>query len=368
MKQIKPIKNNGSILLRFTVNEKRYVFTPIKGARYSNQLGLKKVEMIADQIMLDIELGVFDSTLSRYQSLPPIQEFPKNPVDLRELWIKYVNFKRSSLAESTLDIDLKRRVGNILDEMPEDPIQIRDWLIAHKSPLQTKKILTQLNACFNWAVDSGIVDNNPFAGMARKIRIPRKTDEDDINPFTVEERDKIIQAFKTSINYSHYCYLVSFLFYTGCRPSEAIALTWDDIRENTIIFNKVLVNQKIKNRLKTQKKRIIKINLQVHQLLEEIQDEQTKSQLSNPHKLVFPSKNGIFIDWHNFRNRAWKQILSTLLEIEYRNPYQTRHTFITLAIRKGVGYADIAKHCGNSPRIILERYAGVSRDFVMPPL
>jgi hypothetical protein len=54
--------------------------------------------------------------------------------------------------------------------------------------------------------------------------------------------------------------------------------------------------------------------------------------------------------------------------IEYRNPYQMRSTFITLALANGVSVQDVAKHCGNSPRVIWSNYAGVNRDFVMPNL
>jgi integrase len=73
--------------------------------------------------------------------------------------------------------------------------------------------------------------------------------------------------------------------------------------------------------------------------------------------------------WHNFSNRAWRKVLESLPGIEYRNPYQTRHTFITLALKtQKVDLKDLANFCGNSPKIILERYAGITRNFVMPEI
>jgi Phage integrase family len=47
------------------------------------------------------------------------------------------------------------------------------------------------------------------------------------DPFTEEDRDKIIQAFKEKNRF--YYPLVYLLFWTGMRPSEALALRWEDI-------------------------------------------------------------------------------------------------------------------------------------------
>ncbi|MBC1270555.1 site-specific integrase, partial [Trichormus variabilis FSR] len=64
--------------------------------------------------------------------------------------------------------------------------------------------------------------------------------EYEINPFTREERDIIIKAFEESKLYSYYAPLVKFLFFTGCRPSEAIALQWKHISERYITFEQAI--------------------------------------------------------------------------------------------------------------------------------
>jgi integrase len=62
------------------------------------------------------------------------------------------------------------------------------------------------------------------------ISLPKGTDEDaDVNPFSKQERDLIIQTFASDRYYSYYTPYVQFLFFTGCRPSEAIALKWEQI-------------------------------------------------------------------------------------------------------------------------------------------
>ena len=392
MKEITPINNNGSILLRFTYDGERYAFTPVRGAKYSDQWDLRRVEAIATTILTDIEAGIFDKTLFKYKSqssdslqqqiertrkqLSEIRQHEKPKIDLKDLWNKYVEYKKPSLSPSTLEIDFKRRIGNTLNLLPttniHDAVLIRDWLVAHKPSTQVKKILTQFNACCDWATDSKLIEANPFLGMVSKIKSPKKTEEDDINPFSAEERERIIQAFVNSRYYSHYSYLIRFLFLSGCRPSEALALTWSDINHNSLTFSKSYVEGNKNKRLKTQKKRTIMLNGQVKKVIAEAREYlsnlKEKKAFNNKHNLVFPSPEGNYIDWHNFSNRAWKKVLKSLSDIEYRNPYQTRHTFITLAIKANVSYTDIGKHCGNSPKVILDRYAGITRDFVMPEI
>ncbi len=81
---------------------------------------------------------------------------------------------------------------------------------------------------------------------------------------------------------------------------------------------------------------------------------------------VFPSKEKKWIDIHNFTNRGWKVTLEKLDGIEYRKLYQTRHTFITLALRNGMDVKDVAKLVGNSPEVIYRHYVGYSREIVVP--
>lgn len=81
---------------------------------------------------------------------------------------------------------------------------------------------------------------------------------------------------------------------------------------------------------------------------------------------VFPSKEDKWIDIHNFTNRGWKTTLEKLDGIEYRKLYQTRHTFITLALRNGMDVKDVAKLVGNSPEVIYRHYVGHSREIVVP--
>lgn len=108
----------------------------------------------------------------------------------------------------------------------------------------------------------------------------------------------------------------------------------------------------LKEGLKTQKTRRFPIGKQLRELLESIQSENI-----TPESLVFPRHKGGWIDAHNFRNRAWKTILNSL-NIEYRKPYQTRHTFISQQKANGVEDTQIKNWVGTSLKMIHEHYAG----------
>jgi integrase len=214
---------------------------------------------------------------------------------------------------------------------------------------------------------SGLIEQNPFKDMAAEIRLPKgKKDDTDINPFSAQERDAIVQAFESNPKYRFYTALVKFLFSTGCRPSEAVGLRWKHVSSDFqfIQFEEaVTVSLKglaRKEGLKTQERRRFPCNQSLKTLLKSI-----KPLGAQPDDLVFPSPKGKYVDFHNFRNRGWLKTLD-LLKIDYRKPYQTRHTFITLALEAGMDVKDVAKLVGNSPEVIYRHYAGTKRDLSVP--
>lgn len=86
---------------------------------------------------------------------------------------------------------------------------------------------------------------------------------------------------------------------------------------------------------------------------------------SNAETFIFPGYSGGTLNTPSFRKTVWKPILEGL-NIEYRKPYQTRHTFITLALENGLDAKDVAKLVGNSPEVIYRHYAGNKRELFMP--
>ena len=151
----------------------------------------------------------------------------------------------------------------------QDAVIIKDFLISNSLAYTTKQILTQINAWCNWSLRSKLIKSNPFNNMAGEIQLAKNsTDSLDIDPFSKEERDIIIEAFRTHPKYKCYAPFVEFLFLTGCRTSEAIGLKWKHINSDCskITFCEAVVNTprgKVRKGLKNQDKRIFPCNNQL---------------------------------------------------------------------------------------------------------
>lgn len=349
----------------------------------------KRTQSKAWQIEEDIATGNFDSTLEKYRpgshlTLLPLSEQVAAPsIMLNDLWDKYTEYKSTQVEATTLQLNFKRVASHIhkLDTKSlQDGMKIRDFLVANNSPYTSKRILTQLNACCDWAMKSKLIDTNPFTGMSKEVQSHKNSsDGTDIDPFTAQERDIIIQAFREHPKYDCYADFVSFLFMTGCRTSEAIALRWQHINSDCskITFSDALVNvssKMIRKGLKTQDKRTFPCNTSLQNLLLKIRPENYETEAS-----VF-TVNGKEINAHTFNALVWKgskqkgkqyvgivQRLANEGKIEqYKPPYQTRHTFITLALDNNMDAKDVALLVGNSPEIIYKHYAGKKRNLFVP--
>ena len=201
--------------------------------------------------------------------------------------------------------------------------------------------------------------------MAAGIKAPKaKTDGENIDPFSPEERDSIIRALK-ALN-SDYAALVEFMFRTGCRPSEAIGLQWRHISTDfkSITFEQsVTVSENglvVKQGLKTQQKRVFPCGKDLTTFLKSRAPEQIDRE-----QFIFKSPTGKLIDFDNFSNRSWHPTLKRM-DIKQRKPYQMRHTFITHCINSGMNAKDVAILVGNSTEVIYKHYMGKTKGLTAP--
>ncbi len=382
--------NKGTVQIKICSDRIQLVFR-FGGKRYYLSTGLldmpanrKVAEFKAKEIEKDMLFERFDPTLKKYkpesalstQTKVALIGRPKNT--LADLWEKFVEYKRPQCSPNTMK--LKYSVyTNYLRRLPTHDLkkagEIQDFVVKNIPLDSAKQFLTRLSACCKWAMRSGSLSSNPFEGMAAEIKLPKSQSEDeDINPFTAEERDLIIAAFesdlfrpqKSAYKHSHYTPIIKFLFSTGCRPSEAVALQWKHISNDfrLISFEQALIEEEggrmVRKGLKTQERRKFPCNESLQAFLRSIKPDGCR-----PDALVFPSIEGKHINTNNIRNRAYKQILAGL-GLEYRKLYQTRHTFITLALENGLDAKDVARLVGNSPEVIYRHYAGNKRDIIVP--
>jgi integrase len=155
---------------------------------------------------------------------------------------------------------------------------------------------------------------------------------------------------------------VYFCWLTGCRPSEAIALKWEnvDLARNRLRFAEAQVNAsgKIvkKKGTKTEASRLVPINSELKELLTSI-----------PHRkgYVFLNKSEKAISQQAL-NGIWKTLLQNM-GIRYRVPYQLRHTMISYHANNDYPIHKLAELVGNSEEVIKEYYLKIDIERINLP-
>jgi integrase len=362
--------NNGSLTVRFTYQSQAYRLTGL--GKYSDPLAQASARSISEKIKLDLLTGNFpigDLKLTKY-NVHRQKETAKIYWDLKTCWEFYKTCKN---APSSAKITIWRYVDRLLEECDTKLLSLSDaanfvsWCRSKYSSSTLKRFFRTINAAVNLCIRlRKIEEDNPYAVILREIEVrPKKK----ITAFSKPEIFAIIEAFKEKA--PHYAPLIQFRFLTGCRPSEAIALTWDDFKwseNNTkclIVFSKRYSYGEL---LEGTKNGVVARNFNCNSQLREFILSLPK--IPNRNNLVFPSPSGGYINTKNFSSRFWKPIVSKLQkngEIEDYLPfYDQRHTFGTHVARSNGDLKTLSSIMGNSPKTLLKNYLAVdnSPDFV----
>ncbi|EKU99169.1 Integrase [Leptolyngbya sp. PCC 7375] len=364
----------GSVKVRNSNNRLQLVFT-LAGKRHFVSLGLtdtplnrKLAQDKAFEVQRDIEYGEFDATYQKYKPQKTSEEndpLTQHSSQLIALWERYVEYLKPTASPKTIDgtyNPVTAHIRKCKTDGLKDALKFRRELLKVTTTSQARRTLMQLSAACKWGMQHRLVTENPFEGMYQALDASKP-----VPPvaYSAEERDLIIAAFDShdgkGMTYQHYAPFVKFLFWTGCRPCEAIGLRWGSIVDDCskIHFHESIVEvsgKKIRRtETKTSVKRWFSCPKRLQKLLQSIRSDDI-----DPNELVFKSpKNGI-IGERNFRQRGWAKVVSSIgLDVKdgvTMTPYNCRDTFITLQALAGHSSTTIARWVGNSSKVIEERY------------
>lgn len=360
----------------FKLSRKRIRLYLAADSRESTVKALQHVQQI--QSLLDSRN--WKALIQYEESLKPkvVQGSFTAKITLQNLWKDYVKAKQQGWEVSYIEGDVKattKILEEIADIYLDDGLDsIINYLMQVTTIKQVKRHLKQLSACLTWGKKRKLIKDNPLPDFISTLSTEKKNNEDnEICPFTIEERDAIINAFRTGIyerlkgSHTQYADYIEFLFVSGTRTSEALGLRWEHIDfEKKIIYLQearvLAINGRKqaevqKKGLKTQKRRLLPMNNRLYELL------------LNRKIACLDDSSNIFsnIDHHSFRSAAYKNVL-TKLGIAYRKPYQTRHTFITiLANHSNLKLHQVAKISGTSINVIEQHYLGTNVDILRLP-
>lgn len=343
-------------------------------------------------ITADIRYERFDYSLERYspsrgQNLSSVSELTPQ-LTIKQLWDAWCCHQSNRVAPTTYQKQLRgefQRAVDLAEDLELTPYSVSRFvktLSARYCPTTARRVLMQLERAVDYASKSGLWSGkNLFKGLGDDIVTKKRVvdesefTDDSYIAFTKEERDIIIDAYYNHPTFHKYAHFVKFLFLTGCRPGEAIALRWGDIRPDftAIRFCRSYdTKTRITKETKTGESRVFRCGKRLSSFLESMFSMRYQS--DSP---VFTNSMGGLMNWQSFcyswfgeKDGRRLGIVHKLVEQgkvhQYLKPYSTRHTFITLQLHAGVNPRDVAKQCGNSPSVIQRHYSDVVRNLTLP--
>jgi len=203
--------------------------------------------------------------------------------------------------------------------------------------------LIPLRGIFGMALEDEIIERDPTAKLKNL-----KHQKPPVDPFSRDEAElilaKLYEQFQ-GIEAIHAAYF-EFAFFTGMRPSEMLALRWNDIdsREGYARVSKAQSKGRLNNRTKISEVRDVRLNERALHALEVV-----KPYTAEIGGCVFRShRYGA-----EFKTEKSQRIIFTralkALGIRHRKAYNTRHTYATMLLMSGVNINFVASQLGHSP-------------------
>ncbi len=373
MAKVTTRKETGRLLFDFTH----------KGTRYREQTTLedtpvnrKRLQPILKRLIKELADGTFkhaeffpgspnaprlDDTsigsVSIEQSVGQPRQSVSNTESFRkfvERWVKehQVEWRRSHLnvLQSTIDTHLigyfqDKPIGEI---KREHIMAFRNHLATlpgrgDKATLSNKRINGILGPLRRIMEDAA--DQYGFTSPLANYK-PLKVRKTDVNPFSLTEVQKIIQACRPDFK----DYMVIRVF-TGMRTGEAHGLKWKyvDFERRYILIRETQVLGEDEYTKTDQSQRDIQMSQPVYEALKRMYE--ATGRLS---EYVFCNRQGKPLDNKNFTDRVWYPLLRHI-GLERRRPYQMRHTAATLWLASGESPEWIAKQLGHGSTEMLFR-------------
>ncbi|MDE2623525.1 MAG: site-specific integrase [Betaproteobacteria bacterium] len=274
--------------------------------------------------------------------------------DFAETWFaeKEVEWRRTHRISTRADLDrlLKPQFGEkAVDQITKaDVLTFRATLAKVNargkttplSPRRINKIMGPLRQILCEAADR-FDFRTPFNGV-KSLKF-RKVD---IMPFTLEEVKLILNSVRA--DFKDY-YTVR--FFTGMRTGEVDGLKWKfvDFDRRLILVRQTIVCGEEEYTKNDGSQRDIKMSQAVYDALRS--QEKSTRHISD---FVFCNALGNPLDHKNVTNRVWAPLLR-YLGLEYRRPYQCRHTAATLWLAAGENPEWIARQMGHTTTEMLFR-------------
>jgi integrase len=334
-------KTKNGYVMDFTVEHQRYRETI--PARHSKTIEKK----LSDQeAIYKMAITTSDkSYLEKYPNSKVLQkaflcESDSLTIDqYSSIWFKQKqrNWEKSTIRGyvQKYNYDIKPNFGHVrLKEFKSSMFD--EWAstkdLSGKSINEIRNILNQI---FKRAFFDGVIDYNPIDRIERY-----KHEKPEPIPFTKDEIQKIL----TSLD-SPYSEFYQFAIWTGLRTGELLALRWQDVDlDRGIIHIRKSITRGVEKTPKTKGSiRKVELHEKAFNALKAIHSSEFHDSFRvfiNPKtKISYKNADGI-------RKQIWKIALRRA-NVEYRCPYQCRHTFASMMLSQGENPMKVAAQMGH---------------------
>lgn len=291
-------------------------------------------------IMLEIEKDMFDYAAHFPNSKYAKQFSDQSAVLVKDMLINWLATKKDTTEHSTYYNYERIIYGHLIPLFGDRYIdtieseEISEWLTGlNKEPKTQRNYLSPFRQAYDYAIDQkktyGITEN-PTAAV--KIKVERKRGatrqhldvDKEINPFTPDEIAKLLKQARNPLIYNY----ILFNVWTGLRPSEMLALAWEDIDldRRTIRIRRARVLGRWKGPKTMKGNRTIKMLSGAEQALRALKS------------LTF-MREPILIEYHDEQTETLRPVfINPTSDLPWYEPGQFRDAFAALCRAAGVTY------------------------------
>jgi integrase len=321
-------------------------------------------ERLRAEILRHIELGTF-----QYRTYFPDSQrasvFGQGPAQARTLKTvleAYRDRVKKTFEPSTF-AGYRKAVDNVLvpwcgakrlDELT--PADIREWVgLQTVSLKRIRNLLLPLRAVLDEAVSDEVIGSSPLARIKldKLVAPAQRVSEWEPDPYTEAEVITLLGRIPPPQRLAFQLWA-----YTGLRTGELVALRWPriDLEAGIIRVVETTTERKDKARPKTAAG-VRKIPL-LPAAREALELMRAYTALGGDRATVNPKSTREDLAWSDVTlAKVWKAAHKGT-GIEYRNPYQLRHTFASQLLSQGDGVAYIAKLLGHKTvEMVIRNYA-----------
>ncbi len=263
--------------------------------------------------------------------------------------------KTKQLYEWLLQRHILPRLGHLELRQPKtETIRrfTRDLLESEAGAVTTQKALALLGGILQRAVEFGHLSMNP----ARLVPKPSRPQRRAVHPLP-PEKIEALRGHMLGEGQLQDATIISVLAYAGLRPGEAMALTWGDVRERTLLVERSVSLGEVRA-TKTRRTRSVDL---LKPLAQDLAGWRMACGRPNAKALIFSDSRGGPLNLDNWRRRVYRPAAEAI-GLETTAPYDLRHSFCSLLLAEGRSPLEVAEQLGHSPVMTLSTYGHVIRE------